>query len=125
MARTINSLLRKGRETKRRRLRRVQLKNNPFVSGTCLKVTTRTPCKPNSALRKVAYMRLSTGYNVIAYLPGERSAFQEHNRGLVRGGAPKDLRGVNYTVVRGAYDFLGVSGRHTSRSKYGVKKNAK
>lgn len=94
----------------------------PQKKGICLKVYTRTPKKPNSALRKVALVRLTNGFNVIAYIPGEKHSLQEHSVVLVRGGRVKDLPGVRYHLIRGSFDLLGVVGRKKSRSKYGVKK---
>lgn len=99
-----------------------KLKKAPQKKGICLKVYTRTPKKPNSALRKVALVRLSNGFNVIAYIPGEKHSLQEHSVVLVRGGRVKDLPGVKYHLVRGVYDLLGVQNRKSSRSKYGAKK---
>lgn len=94
----------------------------PQKKGICLKVYTRTPKKPNSALRKVALVRLTNGFNVIAYIPGEKHSLQEHSVVLVRGGRVKDLPGVKYHLIRGVFDLLGVENRKKSRSKYGVKK---
>lgn len=99
-----------------------KLKKSPQKKGICLKVYTRTPKKPNSALRKVALVRLTNGFNVIAYIPGEKHSLQEHSVVLVRGGRVKDLPGVKYHLVRGIYDLLGVQNRKSSRSKYGTKK---
>ncbi|MBL7053848.1 30S ribosomal protein S12 [Patescibacteria group bacterium] len=96
--------------------------NNPFLRGVCLKVTTQTPKKPNSALRKIARVRLSNGMEVTAYIPGIGHNLQEHSVVLLRGGKVKDLPGVRYHVVRGVYDTSGVEGRKTSRSLYGAKK---
>lgn len=98
------------------------LKNNPQKRGVCLKVYTRTPKKPNSAIRKVARVRLTNGFDLIAYIPGQGHNLQEHSVVLVRGGRVKDLPGVKYHLVRGAYDLQPVIARKTSRSKYGVKK---
>jgi len=95
---------------------------SPFKRGICVKVFTVTPKKPNSALRKVARVRLSNGKEVTAYIPGEGHNLQEHSVVLIRGGRVKDLPGVRYHIVRGALDTAGVEGRKTSRSKYGVKK---
>ena len=97
-------------------------KGNPFKKGVCVKVYTRTPKKPNSALRKVASVRLSNKKVVIAYIPGEKHKLQEHSVVLIRGGRVKDLPGVQYRVVRGKFDLQGVVGRKRGRSKYGVKK---
>jgi len=98
------------------------LKKSPQKKGVCLLVYTKTPKKPNSALRKVARVRLSNGSSVIAYIPGEGHNLQEHSVVLVRGGRVKDLPGVKYHIIRGVYDLQCVSSRKTSRSKYGVKK---
>jgi len=95
---------------------------SPYKRGVCLKVTTTTPKKPNSALRKIARVRLSNGQEVTAYIPGEGHNLQEHSVVMVRGGRVKDLPGVRYHIVRGVYDTQGVEGRHTSRSAYGVKR---
>ncbi len=95
-----------------------------FKRGVCLKVTTMTPKKPNSALRKIARVRLSNGMEVTAYIPGEGHNLQEHSIVLIRGGRVKDLPGVRYHIVRGVYDTVGVGGRKQSRSLYGVKKGA-
>ena len=95
---------------------------SPFKRGVCLKVTTMTPKKPNSALRKIARVRLSNGMEVTAYIPGEGHNLQEHSIVLVRGGRVKDLPGVRYHIVRGVYDTSGVEGRKQSRSAYGVKR---
>jgi len=97
-------------------------KGAPYKRGVCLKVTTMTPKKPNSALRKIARVRLSNGMEVTAYIPGEGHNLQEHSIVLLRGGRVKDLPGVRYHVVRGVYDTAGVEGRKQSRSKYGAKK---
>jgi small subunit ribosomal protein S12 len=96
--------------------------NSPFKKGVCLKVFTTTPKKPNSALRKVARVKLSNGMEVTAYIPGEGHNLQEHSIVLVRGGRVKDLPGVRYHIVRGKYDAAGVEGRKQQRSKYGAKK---
>ena len=98
------------------------LENCPFKRGVCLQVYTRTPKKPNSAMRKVAKVRLTNGYEVIAYIPDEGHTLQEHSIVLIRGGRVKDLPGVRYHVVRGALDATGVEKRRRSRSKYGVKR---
>jgi small subunit ribosomal protein S12 len=100
-------------------------KPSPFKRGVCVKVTTKTPKKPNSALRKVARVRLTNGYEVWAYIGGEGHNLQEHAAVLVRGGRVKDLPGVRYHIVRGNLDLQGVSGRKQGRSKYGTKKDAK
>ena len=117
---TINQLVRKGRQTLSKKSKSPALKNCPQRRGTCLLVKTQTPKKPNSALRKIARVRLTTGYEVTAYIPGEGHNLQEHSVVLVRGGRVKDLPGVRYHIVRGVLDSLGVNGRNRSRSKYGV-----
>jgi small subunit ribosomal protein S12 len=98
------------------------LESCPFKRGVCLHVYTRTPKKPNSAMRKVAKVRLTNGYEVIAYIPDEGHSLQEHSIVLIRGGRVKDLPGVRYHIVRGALDATGVEKRRRSRSKYGVKR---
>ena len=95
--------------------------NSPFKRGVCTRVTTKTPRKPNSAIRKIARVRLTNGQEITAYIPGIGHTLQEHSVVLVRGGRVKDI-GVNYTIVRGKYDATGVEGRHNSRSRYGTKK---
>jgi small subunit ribosomal protein S12 len=135
---TINQLVRKPRvkmttKSKSPALMRVSnnLKNrnyekpSPFKRGVCVKVTTKTPKKPNSALRKVARVRLGNGYEVWAYIGGEGHNLQEHAVVLVRGGRVKDLPGVRYHIVRGSLDLQGVNGRKQGRSKYGTKKESK
>ena len=119
---TINQLVRKGRADKQEKTKAPALTNCPQRRGVCLQVMTRTPKKPNSALRKVAKVRLTNGYEVIAYIGGEGHNLQEHSIVLVRGGRVKDLPGVRYHIVRGALDCLGVDGRRKSRSKYGAKR---
>lgn len=99
------------------------LKKNPQKRGVCIRVYTRTPKKPNSAIRKVARVRLTNGENVIAYIPGEGHTLQEHSVVLVRGGRVKDLPGVRYHLIRGVYDLQGIASRKNSRSKYGTKKH--
>jgi len=99
------------------------LNSSPQKKGVCLKVYTRTPKKPNSAIRKIARVRLTNGSDIIAYIPGEGHSLQEHSVVLVRGGRVKDLPGVKYHLIRGIYDLLGVVGRKKGRSKYGSKKN--
>lgn len=101
---------------------RPTLYNSPFKRGVCIRVTTVTPTKPNSALRKVARVRLTNGAEVTAYIPGEGHNLQEHSVVLIRGGRVKDLPGVRYTIVRGVLDTAGVEGRKTSRSRYGAKR---
>ena len=132
---TINQILRKGRKTKLKKAKTAALSNmynsqerqykyydSPFKRGVCLQVKTQTPRKPNSALRKVARVRLSNRKDVTAYIPGEGHSLQEHSVVLIRGGRVKDLPGIKYTIVRGKYDLQGVSNRKTSRSRYGTKK---
>ena len=134
---TINQLVRKGRKTAQTKSKfpalqttldtlhrkRTELKRGaPFKRGVCLKVTTTTPKKPNSALRKIARVRLSNGMEVTAYIPGMGHNLQEHSIVLVKGGRTKDLAGVRYKVIRGVYDTQGVEGRKQSRSCYGAKK---
>ena len=119
---TINQLVRKGRKQAVRKSKSPALSNCPQRRGVCLQVYTRTPKKPNSALRKVAKVRLTNGFEVIAYIGGEGHNLQEHSIVLVRGGRVRDLPGVRYHVVRGSLDCLGVDGRMQGRSKYGVKK---
>ncbi len=119
---TINQLVRNGREKEQKKQRTPALAGSPQRRGVCTRVYTTTPKKPNSALRKVARVRLTSGYEVTAYIPGEGHNLQEHNIVLVRGGRVKDLPGIRYTVVRGALDTSGVEGRKQSRSKYGTKK---
>ncbi len=137
---TINQLVRKGRKPKTKksgapallfnynsntgRSRRVAGRGSPQKRGVCVQVRTQTPKKPNSALRKVARVRLTNGIEVSAYIPGEGHSLQEHSVVLVRGGRVKDLPGVRYHVVRGALDATGVADRRRSRSKYGTRKNS-
>ena len=121
---TIQQLVRQGRSTKSSKSKTPALKGSPQRRGVCTRVFTTTPKKPNSALRKVARVRLSSGVEVTAYIPGEGHNLQEHSIVLVRGGRVRDLPGVRYHVVRGALDCLGVDGRKKSRSCYGVKKKA-
>ncbi len=118
---TINQLIRKSRKKKQKKKKSPMLEKAPQKAGVCLQVTTRTPKKPNSALRKIARVRLSNGKEVTAYIPGESHNLQEHNIVLVRGGRVRDLPGVRYHIVRGAFDTAGVEDRKRSRSKYGVK----
>jgi len=137
---TINQLVKKGRQKTSKksktpalesvfntikRKRKVLDKGNPYKRGVCLKVTTTTPKKPNSALRKIARVRLSNGMEVTAYIPGEGHNLQEHSIVMIRGGRVKDLPGVRYHIVRGRYDTQGVEGRQKGRSIYGVKKPKK
>lgn len=134
---TVNQLIRKGRKSKRRQTkspamlysmnalkgrRRYQPDGAPQKRGVCTRVSTTTPKKPNSALRKIARVRLSNGLEVTAYIPGEGHRLQEHSVVLVRGGRVKDLPGVRYHIVRGALDSSGVEGRHQQRSKYGTRR---
>lgn len=131
---TINQLIRKPRKSKIEKSKfkalstnhntlqnRYKKANNPFKRGVCIQVKTMTPKKPNSALRKVAKVRLSNGMEVTAYIPGEGHNLQEHSVVLVRAGRKRDLPGVKYTIVRGKYDTAGVEGRQKARSKYGAK----
>lgn len=134
---TISQLVRKGRKNLKKkskapalqpildvlkRRRHLLPKGNPFKRGVCLKVTTTTPKKPNSALRKIARVRLSSGEEITAYIPGVGHNLQEHSIVLIRGGRVKDLPGVKYHIVRGIYDTGGVQGRKQGRSLYGAKK---
>ena len=119
---TIAQLVRKGRESKSTKSKTPALKGAPQRRGVCTRVYTTTPKKPNSALRKVARVRLSSGIEVTAYIPGIGHNLQEHSIVLVRGGRVKDLPGVRYHIVRGAFDAAGVEKRRVSRSKYGVKR---
>jgi small subunit ribosomal protein S12 len=119
---TINQLVRQGRSQKTVKSKSPALKSCPQKRGVCVQVKTKTPKKPNSALRKVAWVRLSTGQEVIAYIGGEGHNLQEHSIVLVRGGRVKDLPGVRYHIVRGCLDCAPVKDRKKSRSKYGAKK---
>lgn len=119
---TINQLVRKGRRKVLVKSKSPALVSCPQRRGVCVQVMTRTPKKPNSALRKVAKVRLTNGQEIIAYIPGEGHNLQEHSIVLVRGGRVKDLPGVRYHIVRGTLDSLGVDGRRRSRSKYGAKR---
>ena len=119
---TINQLIRKNRQKLKKRNKSPALNRCPQKRGVCLQVKTKTPKKPNSALRKVAWVRLSNGQEVIAYIPGEGHNLQEHSIVLVRGGRVKDLPGVRYHIVRGSLDTGPVKDRKQSRSKYGAKK---
>lgn len=133
---TINQLIRKPRRQKRRKTKTPALEtvfnpqtrtrtfvSSPFKRGVCTKVTTTTPKKPNSALRKIARVRLSNGQEVTAYIPGIGHDLQEHSIVLIRGGRVKDLPGVRYHIVRGVYDAKGVEGRKRGRSLYGAKRS--
>jgi small subunit ribosomal protein S12 len=137
---TINQLVRKKRKTSKKKSKSPALqtvmdtlhrkradlpKGAPFKRGVCLKVTTTTPKKPNSALRKIARVRLSNGMEVTAYIPGMGHNLQEHSIVMIKGGRTKDLPGVRYKVVRGVYDAQGVEGRKQSRSVYGAKREKK
>ena len=137
---TISQLIKYGRKSKKKRLSTPALrrgfnfiknrpvefvKGRPFLRGVCIKVTTVTPKKPNSALRKIARVRLTSGQEVTAYIPGEGHNLQEHSVVLIRGGRVKDLPGVRYHIIRGEYDTLGVENRKQGRSKYGTKKPKK
>ena len=119
---TINQLIRKGRKTESEASKSPSLDECPQRRGVCTRVFTRTPKKPNSALRKVARVRLSNGKYVTGYIGGEGHNLQEHSMVLVRGGRVPDLPGVRYHIVRGALDAAGVEGRRTGRSKYGTKR---
>jgi small subunit ribosomal protein S12 len=118
---TINQLIRKGREEQSKRTRTPALKGAPQKRGVCTRVYTTTPKKPNSALRKVARVRLVNGMEVTAYIPGIGHNLQEHSVVLIRGGRVKDLPGVRYKIIRAALDAAGVANRKQGRSKYGVK----
>ena len=119
---TINQLIRKGRKKQTKKNKVPALERSPQKRGVCTRVYTTTPKKPNSALRKVARVRLSNGFEVAAYIPGEGHKLQEHSIVLIEGGRVKDLPGVRYHVVRGVLDTAGVEGRRSSRSRYGGKK---
>ncbi|OGX19534.1 MAG: 30S ribosomal protein S12 [Omnitrophica WOR_2 bacterium RBG_13_44_8] len=118
---TINQLIRKGRVKASKKQKAPALRGNPQKRGVCTRVYTTTPKKPNSALRKVARVRLTNGMEVTAYIPGEGHNLQEHSIVLIRGGRVKDLPGVRYKIIRAALDAAGVVDRKKSRSKYGVK----
>lgn len=119
---TINQLVRKGRSRLRKKTKAPALRGNPQLRGVCLNVRTITPKKPNSALRKIARVRLTNKVEITAYIPGIGHNLQEHSVVLVRGGRVKDLPGVRYHVVRGTLDTAGTRDRKSSRSKYGAKK---
>ena len=121
---TISQLVRESRERQRRKNTAPALQSCPQKRGVCTRVYTSTPKKPNSALRKIARVRLTNSIEVTAYIPGEGHSLQEHSVVLIRGGRVKDLPGVRYHIVRGALDSQGVSGRQRGRSKYGTRKNA-
>ena len=120
---TINQLIRKGRKRIVKKTNTPALIGNPQKRGVCTRVYTTTPKKPNSALRKVARVRLTNGMEVAAYIPGEGHNLQEHSIVLIEGGRVKDLPGVRYHVVRGTFDTSGVADRKSSRSRYGAKKS--
>jgi len=122
---TINQLVRKGRKKSHKKSKSPVLDSCPQKRGVCLQVKTQTPKKPNSALRKVARVRLSNGKEITAYIPGEGHNLQEHSIVLVRGGRVRDLPGVRYHILRGTFDSSGVDGRMQSRSKYGAKRPKK
>ena len=119
---TISQLVRKGRKTPEKQRKVPALQSCPQRRGVCTRVYTTTPKKPNSALRKVARVRLTNGYEVTSYIPGESHNLQEHSVIMIRGGRVKDLPGVRYHVIRGTYDTQGVAGRRQRRSKYGAKR---
>ena len=119
---TINQLVRQGRRSVPKKSKTLALKGSPLRRGVCTRAYTTTPKKPNSALRKVARVRLSSGIEVTAYIPGEGHNLQEHSIVLVRGGRVRDLPGVRYHVIRGAYDAAPVQNRMQARSKYGAKR---
>jgi len=118
---TVNQLVRKGRKTFKRKSKSPLLNNNPQKRGVCLSVKTTSPKKPNSALRKIARVRLANGEEATCYIPGIGHNLQEHSVVLVRGGRVKDLPGVRYHIIRGTLDTSGVAKRNQSRSKYGAK----
>ena len=122
---TIQQLVRKGREARKEKTKAPALKGSPQRRGVCTRVYTMTPKKPNSALRKVARVRLTSQIEVTAYIPGEGHNLQEHSIVLVRGGRVKDLPGVRYKIVRGTLDTAGVKDRKQARSRYGAKKGGK
>ena len=119
---TISQLVRKGRKRVEKKNKSPALQGNPQKRGVCTRVYTTTPKKPNSALRKVARVRLTNGYEVTSYIPGEGHNLQEHSIVLIRGGRVKDLPGVRYHTIRGTLDALGVPERRQGRSKYGAKR---
>ncbi|MEQ1501259.1 MAG: 30S ribosomal protein S12 [Myxococcota bacterium] len=122
---TINQLVRRGRQKVRRKSAAPALKGSPQKRGVCTRVYATTPKKPNSALRKVARVRLTNGMEVTSYIPGEGHNLQEHNSVLIRGGRVKDLPGVRYHIIRGPLDAHGVNDRRQGRSKYGTKRPKK
>ena len=119
---TINQLVRQGRQKVASKSKNAALQHNPQKRGVCTRVFTTTPTKPNSALRKVARVRLTTGTEVTAYIPGEGHNLQEHSIVLIRGGRVRDLPGVRYKIIRGAYDCAAVQNRKRARSRYGAKR---
>jgi small subunit ribosomal protein S12 len=119
---TINQLIRLGRQRIKRKTPAPALMNSPQRRGVCIRVYTSTPKKPNSALRKVARVRLTNGYEITTYIPGVGHNLQEHSVVLIRGGRVKDLPGVRYHIIRGTLDSVGVQNRKKSRSKYGAKR---
>jgi small subunit ribosomal protein S12 len=119
---TVSQLIRTGREAQRSRTKSPALARSPQKRGVCVRVYTSTPKKPNSALRKVARVRLTNGIEVTTYIPGVGHNLQEHSIVMIRGGRVKDLPGVRYHVIRGTLDAMGVEGRRQSRSKYGAKR---
>jgi small subunit ribosomal protein S12 len=119
---SINQLVREARSIVRSKTKAPAMKNCPQVRGVCVRVYTTTPKKPNSALRKVARVRLTNGMEITSYIPGVGHNLQEHSVVLIRGGRVKDLPGVRYHIIRGALDAVGVQGRKRSRSKYGAKR---
>jgi small subunit ribosomal protein S12 len=121
---TVNQLVRKGRKVQKAKTKTPHLAGSPQKRGVCTRVMTQTPKKPNSALRKVARVRLTNGMEIGAYIPGEGHNLQEHSVVLVRGGRVKDLPGYRYKVIRAALDTAGVSDRKQARSKYGAKKGS-
>jgi small subunit ribosomal protein S12 len=122
---TLNQLVRMGRAKSKSKTKSPALKGSPQKRGVCVKVATMTPKKPNSALRKIARVRLTNGMEVTCYIPGVGHNLQEHSIVLIRGGRVKDLPGVRYHIVRGTLDSAGVAGRNQSRSKYGMKRPKK
>ena len=118
---TINQLIRKGRDPQKAKSKVPAMEQNPQKRGVCTRVYTTTPKKPNSALRKVARVRLTNGLEVTSYIPGVGHNLQEHSIVLIRGGRVKDLPGIRYHIIRGSLDTAGVAGRRQSRSKYGAK----
>ena len=118
---TINQLVRQGREAVRKKSKTPAMQRCPQKRGVCIRVYTMTPKKPNSALRKVARVRLTNGYEVTSYIPGVGHNLQEHSIVMIRGGRVKDLPGIRYHIIRGSLDTVGVAGRKQSRSNYGAK----